>query len=825
MRRLAILAALALCLTSLVSAKTLYVATQLPAAADTNPGTEAQPFKTISAAMKQIAPGDTVYVKDGVYRERVDSPLEDWKDPEKRCTLAAFPGSRPIIKGSDVVSGPWQQPDPARPIYFVPRDLYTQMVFSDEQPLRQIGLRGNVKRSEKTDGFKWKRQWDGKDLADLKPGCFYYDDTAKRLYVWLVDGTNPDQHVIEAAVRTRAVTLQGTWTLSGLTMKHIADGMWPDEQAVGVSGNRCLVENCHITQNEFVGLIVSGEDCVIKGNEIAYNGLMGLTSNVGYRMLVEGNEFHHNAWSGDVECLTAGNKMVTWRDSAFLRNWWHDEPAAALWLDISDGNILIAENRFDDCACGIYFEICRWAVIANNVIRRCGRGIWSYSPDVLIAHNIVDSCGEGITISGYPRVCNYNQSVSEPGKYSLLALRNNLVINNILIDCAGSFVGITEDTGFGAGNFSDHNVFAWTLPVAHPTGLHLNFMRGWDVVYGRLPEWRYERHYDEHSMVADPTLVREMDAGNPWIALPRNQLVPDVGFIDRTALDYRLKPDSPVRGAGLRLPDVLNSPCRPCEGSKVISRQFAATLLSDAPDQKAAKQVYESAGAHYRLQPLPRFQRLADLDALPADDPGLNVRWQSSGVYPTFDAKAEPEQVDDWEWAVYPDNRLQDPSFKLPMLKAGEPKASPWISSGEITSYIAIATANLFPASTQPATARQKVGKIIPDCEYILWGDMVVSSSSPKCSGEAQLYLAIGDTLTPLGTPAAMPASPGQARHWNTMFSRYHSGKAGEDQNVGKDLYVVLSAVVKGPADASAKDPVLSARWDNVALLTGETPQ
>ena len=70
----------------------------------------------------------------------------------------------------------------------------------------------------------------------------------------------------------------------------------------------------------------------------------------------------------------------------------------------------------------------------------------------------------------------------------------------------------------------------------------------------------------------------------------------------------------------------------------------------------------------------------------------------------------------------------------------------------------------------------------------------------------------------------AYKADPGRPGHWNTAFASYHSGKAGEDPNVGQNLYVVLGASVTGPADAGAKDPVAFVRWDNLVLLTGERP-
>ncbi|NPV48336.1 MAG: hypothetical protein HPY69_15465 [Armatimonadetes bacterium] len=804
-------------------AATYHVAQQAPGANDANPGTEARPLATISAAMLKVQPGDTVLVHAGTYRESVVFPGEDWKDPQRRCTLAGAEGERPVIKGSDVLPTDWTRLEGERPIYYQPRNTYTQMVFVDEQPLRQIGLQGSPKRAAGTNGFQYQRQWSGKGLDDMAPGSFFYDEAQQRLYVWLADGGDPAQHTIEAAVRSDGVLLKGTWTLRNLDVRHVADDFWPHEQAVAIGGNQSVVENCRITHNEFLGLIISGEDCVVRGNEIAYNGLEGLTSNLGYRMLVEGNEIHHNAWRGDVVCLTAGNKLVMWRDSKFLRNHWHDEPASALWLDISDGNILIAENRFDNCSVGVYFEISRWAVIANNVFRGCGRAIWSYGSDVLIAHNVVDRCGEGITISGYVRDCDYTQAISEPLKYCLMAVRNNLVVNNLLVDCAGSFIGISEDDGFGAGNFSDHNAFVWTMPASHLTGLHINFMSGWNALYGRLPEWRLNRHYDEHSVVVDRVLYDEVHGGSPFVALGRDDVVREVSFADRDNGDYRLPPGSPLEGRGVRVPEALASPCKPCDGSTVLSRQWATTLVADAPDPASAPTVTTTSAGHYRLQPLPRFQRLFDLDAQPPNTPGLNLTWQQTGQYPVFDANAPAETVEPDEWVVYPANRLKDSRFNQDMAKAGE-AGGPWVTGGTINAWSGIACANLFPANQERTVAYQKVGRIAPDCEYILFGDLLALSAEPRFGAVAEMYLAVGDALQPLEPVARMEGRPGQKTHWQTVFTRYRAGAAGQDAHVGQDLCVVIGGHVSGPADAQATDPVAFLRWDNLTLLTGEAP-
>jgi pectin methylesterase-like acyl-CoA thioesterase len=68
--------ALALGLVATACAATYYVDNQHWAASPTGPGTEAQPYSTISSAVAaHKGPGVTILVKPGTYRETVTIPL------------------------------------------------------------------------------------------------------------------------------------------------------------------------------------------------------------------------------------------------------------------------------------------------------------------------------------------------------------------------------------------------------------------------------------------------------------------------------------------------------------------------------------------------------------------------------------------------------------------------------------------------------------------------------------------------------------------------------------------------------------------------------
>ncbi len=104
---------LAICATLLLSlpasAATYYVDGNAPNASDDNPGTEAEPWQTITKAAASLVPGDTVLVKPSVYREGVVLRVsgEEGKPITFRA-LRSRPEERVVLSGADVVSG-WER--------------------------------------------------------------------------------------------------------------------------------------------------------------------------------------------------------------------------------------------------------------------------------------------------------------------------------------------------------------------------------------------------------------------------------------------------------------------------------------------------------------------------------------------------------------------------------------------------------------------------------------------------------------------------------------------------------------------------------------------
>jgi hypothetical protein len=73
---------------------------------DSNPGTLAQPYKTITHAVGLLHPGDTLYVRAGTYAESFNSNIPGGTSWSAPVTVAAYPGETVILqpnKGADRV--------------------------------------------------------------------------------------------------------------------------------------------------------------------------------------------------------------------------------------------------------------------------------------------------------------------------------------------------------------------------------------------------------------------------------------------------------------------------------------------------------------------------------------------------------------------------------------------------------------------------------------------------------------------------------------------------------------------------------------------------
>ncbi|HEY8896223.1 MAG TPA: right-handed parallel beta-helix repeat-containing protein [Niastella sp.] len=76
-----------------------------PDGSDGNTGSIHAPFKTITAALNKAAAGDTIIARGGTYNEKISFPKSGTAD--KRITLKAYAGEKPVIDGSTITVTGW----------------------------------------------------------------------------------------------------------------------------------------------------------------------------------------------------------------------------------------------------------------------------------------------------------------------------------------------------------------------------------------------------------------------------------------------------------------------------------------------------------------------------------------------------------------------------------------------------------------------------------------------------------------------------------------------------------------------------------------------
>jgi parallel beta-helix repeat protein len=500
-----------------------YVAQKAPAADDKNPGTLEKPFKTITTGLPHLKPGDTLYVREGVYRESVAMIKEAWdfagkqypampsgQSEGKRIGLCAYEGEKPVIKGSDVVAGWKKHKDNT---WVKDWTVNSQQVFCDGVLMQQIA--GQI-----DPGNLWA--WIGRkgnSLADLEAGSFYVDIKDKKLYVWLKDGSDPNQHEMEVSVRPVLLWVRLDYVyLRGLTCTHsnmVAYVTWPSSVLQGAHN---IAEDCEFSWCDFCGLSVSGKFNTLVRCKMNHNGDCGFGGGGrGDRYIDCEFSFNNNRhWNAGWH---AGGMKVNGYDFIFSGCTFEGNfESPGWWNDGECSNITVENCRAMHNGMGIMVEIGRKVVIRNNqVYENYGRGIYiSSSSNCDILHNtLYRNGGSGVAVVGPDRI---NGWFFDDDKTGFAPARNNVVWGNIFYDnCNPDFCpkeldgrGKTWDTraelilpnpaiSSNDGCVSDYNIF-WRSP-----GHVLPFWYNWhEVEIPDLAAWQNKTGQDMHSIIAKP---------------------------------------------------------------------------------------------------------------------------------------------------------------------------------------------------------------------------------------------------------------------------------------------------------------------------------
>jgi len=203
---------LAGCLIPVVAtgAATYYVDQAHLSASDSNAGGEDKPFLTIGKGVSVAQPGDTVVVKEGLYRENV--MLSRSGTAERPITLKGADGRRVIVSGADEVTG-WTQctqevakgnPQCAH-IYYADIGWKPPHLYQDDVPL--------MKAREPNAGWFLAQGGTGTTLVDAA-NLTQADDTWVGAEIFLVDrkpSSNYTRTITDFVQSTHALTVDKAW--------------------------------------------------------------------------------------------------------------------------------------------------------------------------------------------------------------------------------------------------------------------------------------------------------------------------------------------------------------------------------------------------------------------------------------------------------------------------------------------------------------------------------------------------------------------------------------------------------------------------------------
>ncbi len=616
---------------------TYHVSCEDPGASDDNPGSEDQPFSTISAAVKSLEPGDRVIIHAGVYREQVEFEAsgEDWTAP---VVIMSAPGEEVSIKGSDIVTG-WEKH--AGNIWKKTGwTVNSQMVFVDGEHMQRIG--GEMVEYL-TAGTRWRGKV-GDGIDDMMAGSFFMDTAAETIYLWLKDDGDPNDATVEVAVRPFMLVANGDYlVIKGLNLSQSSTGNYVNWPAVRIAGDHITFQDNNVTWCDFIGMGFRGSYIDVINSSFNYCGNSGIGGNSygGCRFL--GNETSYNNWgrwstgwhAGGMKLIPIERNVIIDRHKAI------GNLADGIWIDSYDsGNVTISNclSAYNEGA-GIHFEIAQRGMIINNILHHNHhRGIYlSSSRDTLVAHNVCYANGmSGIVSQGV----NRKGPVERFGPGGIVPARNNWIIGNIMMDNMNPELkpegwsyrpelimpNPENNPALFGGCVSDANVY-W-----RSDGRAIPFWFNWgEKSWATLEAWQQETGNDMNSIIADPMFV---DAENGDFHLkpgsPAAGVVPVRGEVG-TDVDGKDRPTKTLRSAGAYI--LEGAPEKP---APTVPRQPAP---QPAPTATGKLPVPPAQSLHLKEFPLPaeRAASLADAPELAALGRALGgIELTANGVRVVF---------------------------------------------------------------------------------------------------------------------------------------------------------------------------------------------
>lgn len=414
-------------------AKDYYVAKQ---GNDANPGTVSSPWQTITKANTTLIAGDTIFIREGVYDEKI-SPVNSGK-PDAYITYKAFPGESAVINRGRLLSN-WQKLRPN--IYWTDIPIVAAGIWED---------------TYEESGYYWS-YWPQTKLSEVDgPGKYYIDRQTSRVYIRTKDGDSPNNHIIRTATDggvefalKEYIHIDGIkinyvhrgfklrkcnyCILTNLTVQYAAYGIFLSEES---NHNKVSKNNISFIGawywDEGDGIFIAGHHNIVEENDISFIGHnpIGIRGDhySSYKNIVQNNRVHDSGSSGLAADLDANNNV--WQNNISYRN-------TGAGIQIASSNNIIRNNSFYENGLGIAMYSTKGRAVQGNRI---------YT-NTLYNNSYTNEAESEIWITEYSNgVCKNNvfknNTVYNVSKKYLLSIEGRILRDNIF--CRNTFYSSTK---------------------------------------------------------------------------------------------------------------------------------------------------------------------------------------------------------------------------------------------------------------------------------------------------------------------------------------------------------------------------------------------
>lgn len=477
-----------------------------PDGSDTNTGHSAtQAFRTLTRAASMLAPGNTLSLAPGLYREYVifraggteTQPITIRGSGERASIIRA---SDPVTNWTHHQDAIWKKTD---------WPLSPQQVFEDGESLARFGW-----PNAHLENLPYTYTPYGNGITNLQPGSFLYDTSNRVLYVRLRADANPGDRLLEVSVRVQALdALHAPWThLENLALEHAntfthSPGGWSMLRLPPFG----VLRDCRVAWGDGEGVAMN-DNCLVERTEISHQGMSGINMNT--NGLLRDCRIVHNTYrpfntdwnSGGVRVIPgfcqggggAAGGIIERCEVAWNQGY-------GIWFDQCTGDYpRIVRNNYvhHNLRAGIMFEISRGGEIYNNLcVSNFSGGLRISGSDTIRAWNNVLAYNRGpvdLYIYGIPRVlCDLGTSIVWASAIS------NQVLNNVIYHSECDFdLGVlppsTAEATRVIGTLMDHNLFFAR------TGRTLRLSLSGIAWYDSVSNWHAATGWEANSVEQDP---------------------------------------------------------------------------------------------------------------------------------------------------------------------------------------------------------------------------------------------------------------------------------------------------------------------------------